>query len=817
MINKINLLKKIAKFERFTWHPEVDDFSKVNIVFGYNASGKTAISNVFRLFSKQIDNQSDLLFQELSDDSSSIAEITFNGTKIKYGKNIDKKDIYVFNSDFIADHVYDGTIANIKEFDSSVVTQEQLKNPKISQLENKIDKLEKDNKSKNTKKKLLDDNFIEMRDELSRELNDQISGTRFHSVNIPDMAITKKEDKVCIQLNGVFSDYKMSGKQEELKNDITKLKDLKFDTIKINLDSSKASIVKDISEISRKKVEKKLENLAAVKFKRFSLNEWFEDGLALLKDDSVQKNKICPLCNSNIKNDLDNIINDYDAYFSNEYITLIESLDSHMLTIGDDEDILKTNTVNLDTFKTYSSKYASEEKEAEPICVLDKQDILKSLTKLKKQLIQKKKDVSIKKIDTKFIEDFEKHITNYNNAVDKIEKKHKKLLDKLENRSYDPHSLIRDARDLCRDLLYIKFNSYNKGNQIDNYKQLVKDIEFNNKRISALSVEKREIVASLKNESRFINGYLKRLGVYNFTVDINKDKPEENIQIQYKTGHIKNKLRHSLSEGEKTALAFAYFISKIKYEILDNSQTEIRENIVVIDDPISSLDENRLYSTACLINEIFSDAKQLFILSHNIIFLKFIGNLIGYPRIEIIKNNKSEKISCRRDYFLSMAGQLTLLPYALSNYKTVYFQKLDDILKYHQGKVSYDDAKIYIPNHIRVTLETFLSFKFFLLKQGSGSDKFRSPGLDKIIKVLKSKTHLFRDYPKCKNVDKDTFLQKLEQIRRITNPQSHGTPQNIDEFNFISETELKGVASDTLDIICFIDKIHYDEIFNMST
>ncbi|RLC34554.1 MAG: hypothetical protein DRH33_09190, partial [Candidatus Nealsonbacteria bacterium] len=310
MINKIDLLNKIAKFERFTWHPKTDDFSKVNIVFGYNGSGKTAISNVFRLFSKQIDNQSDLLFQELSNDSSSIAEITFNGTKVKYGTNIDKKDIYVFNSDFIADHVYDGTIANIKEFDSSVVTQEQLKNPKISQLENKIDKLKKDNESKNKQKELLDDKFKEMRNELSKELNEKISGTRFHHVNIPDTAITKKEGEVRRQLNGVFSDYEISEKQEELKNDITKLKDFKFDTIKINLDSSKETILKDISETSRKKVGKKLDNLAAVNFKRFSLNEWFEDGLTLLKDDFVQNNKICPLCNSNIRNDLDNLIKD---------------------------------------------------------------------------------------------------------------------------------------------------------------------------------------------------------------------------------------------------------------------------------------------------------------------------------------------------------------------------------------------------------------------------------------------------------------------------------------------------------------------------
>jgi hypothetical protein len=154
------------------------------------------------------------------------------------------------------------------------------------------------------------------------------------------------------------------------------------------------------------------------------------------------------------------------------------------------------------------------------------------------------------------------------------------------------------------------------------------------------------------------------------------------------------------------------------------------------------------------------------------------------------------------------------LPYSLSNYQTVYFQKFDDLLKYKKGIVTYDDAKIYIPNHIRVILETFLSFKFFLLKKGSGPERYLSPGLDKLIKQLKNRKHLFKDYQKQNNVNENNFLQKLEQIKRITDPQSHGTPQNINEFNFISEAELKRLANDTLDVICFIDRIHYDEIIN---
>ena len=811
MINKIDKLTKIAKFENFTWDSKTDNFSKINIVFGYNGSGKTAISNVFRLFSKQSDIQSNELFKELSHDEDSIVEITLDGTKKKYGSAIDKKDIYVFNPDFITDHVYDGTSANLKEFDSSVVTQEQLKNPEIIKFEKEINDLGKENKSKNDKKELLENKFEEIKAKLSKELNDKISGTRFHTVKgIPDIIFEKKESIARNKLDNVFSDYEMSGKREELKSDIEKLRELQFEKMKINLDSSSKVILKDILETSREKIKEKIDGLRSVKLKRTSsLNDWFEGGLEVLKSDSVQKEKICPLCNSNISSSLDNLIKDYEVYFSSEYKILIESLNNYIETVENDKKMLNDDNENLGEFEKYISKYEDIKEETKPSFVLDKVTILSSLNMLKKYLIEKKKNISFKRINLKFFEEFKEEISNYNNIITKIEEKHRILLKELEGRNYDPDSLKKEARDLCKDLLSIQFNSYTEGNQIHNYNQLKEEIASNNEKISKIDREKREKISSLKNESKYINYYLKRLGICNFTVDINKDNMDENIVINYQSGCIKNKIKHSVSEGEKTALAFAYFISKIKYEIFDNSQADIKETIVIIDDPISSLDESRLYSTACLINNLFSDAKQLFILSHNLVFLKFIGNLVGYPREE---NHKKEKVCCRRDYFLSMFGKLTELPYGLSNYQTMYFQKFDDIIKYKKGVVGYDDAKIYIPNHIRVILETFLSFKFFLLNKGSSGEKYLSPGLDKLIKQLESKTHLFRDYPKHNHVNKDNFLQKLEQIRRITDPQSHGTPQNIDKFNFISENELSSIVEDTLDIICFIDKIHYDEI-----
>ena len=45
-----------------------------------------------------------------------------------------------------------------------------------------------------------------------------------------------------------------------------------------------------------------------------------------------------------------------------------------------------------------------------------------------------------------------------------------------------------------------------------------------------------------------------------------------------------------LSEGEKTAIAFVYFITKLK-----ENDNKITESIIVVDDPVSSFDSNHLF------------------------------------------------------------------------------------------------------------------------------------------------------------------------------------------------------------------------------
>lgn len=71
-----------------------------------------------------------------------------------------------------------------------------------------------------------------------------------------------------------------------------------------------------------------------------------------------------------------------------------------------------------------------------------------------------------------------------------------------------------------------------------------------------------------------------------------------------------------LSEGEKTAVTFCYFIASLQ---ADNRKKQ--DLIVVVDDPISSLDTRALNYMAALTKSELDGVGQLFVLTHNLPFM----------------------------------------------------------------------------------------------------------------------------------------------------------------------------------------------------
>ncbi|MGB3130445.1 MAG: AAA family ATPase, partial [Saprospiraceae bacterium] len=119
-----------------------------------------------------------------------------------------------------------------------------------------------------------------------------------------------------------------------------------------------------------------------------------------------------------------------------------------------------------------------------------------------------------------------------------------------------------------------------------------------------------------------INRLLESYGFLNF--EIVPTTEEGFYQIQREDGTI---AETTLSEGEITFITFLYFLQLAKGGI--SEETVNNERILVIDDPISSLDSNVLFIVSTLIKEIIKsikaetgNIKQLILLTHNVYFHK---------------------------------------------------------------------------------------------------------------------------------------------------------------------------------------------------
>jgi wobble nucleotide-excising tRNase len=153
-----------------------------------------------------------------------------------------------------------------------------------------------------------------------------------------------------------------------------------------------------------------------------------------------------------------------------------------------------------------------------------------------------------------------------------------------------------------------------------------------------------------------------------------------------------------LSEGEKTAITFLYFVVG-----LQDQDFNLTQGIVVIDDPISSLDSSSAYQAFSFLKNAVKDARQIFLLTHNFEFLKLLLNWISAVK-------KKEK-TCWMLHCTNTGG----------TQRETELKPLDKVLLENKNELTYlfkiltefeSDGTVSnaypIPNIARKVLETFL-------------------------------------------------------------------------------------------------------------
>jgi len=154
-----------------------------------------------------------------------------------------------------------------------------------------------------------------------------------------------------------------------------------------------------------------------------------------------------------------------------------------------------------------------------------------------------------------------------------------------------------------------------------------------------------------------------------------------------------------LSEGEKTAITFLYFVVGLQDQNFD-----LAEGIVVIDDPISSLDSSSVYQAFSFLKNAVKDARQIFLLTHNFEFLKLLLDWVWNPHIR--KTTTCWMLHCTSTGGTQRETDLKPLDKILLENKNE-FTYLFKILTEFESDGTVSNAYP-IPNIARKVLETFL-------------------------------------------------------------------------------------------------------------
>ena len=361
--------------------------------------------------------------------------------------------------------------------------------------------------------------------------------------------------------------------------------------------------------------------------KRLDIIDWVSRGKQLLQPDS----DVCPFCqrktiDQNFRNQLEaffdeNFVKDTErlSYLQRKYIELKDEGDAYFKEIIHLSESKLVDKLNVELFSTVTQLIRE--------ALMSNIDIM--LSKIKNPGLQ----VAFKDI-TEYVNHLQKIIDSTNQAI----KEHNLM---VENISSEKDALKNDVWNYLTSLAASEVVSIQKSIK---GKEIAKENHM--KDASALlhtynildnEIRKKESqVTSVLPTIQRINNALKKFGFTSFSI---QPSPKDNTKYQI-LREDGTWVENTLSEGETMFISFLYYMHLVRGSM---SQADVRTpRVLVIDDPISSLDSNVLFVVSTMIKQLLkevrestpgneSNIKQVFVLTHNVYFHKevsFISNRV---------------------------------------------------------------------------------------------------------------------------------------------------------------------------------------------
>jgi len=802
-------IKKINNFTSFCGLDSVSfdkDFKDYNVIFANNGAGKTSVTRAFELLIKK--NTHISKYQTINAQISPSIDFQLNSSSVVINDSSILASfpfkIEIYNSDFLQHNAPLNSEFGLKKLDDETIV---LEGSAIGEETKELEKLNsKIEKCKTRQIEIGNLNDIDNIDEESKikqlqdEINKAIKGIEqirktttstaiqvklddfvIKSTNLYDISEYSYDEKKLVNVERQFNELNIAIKQFDLLEDIY-ISELYQVNNKVEIDSIfEFDIKKEAGEVGRKVKEHIIE--VGEKF--------IKDGRKLIKDTS------CPFCIQPIDN---GILNEYANYFNeavDKFDNLSQNIENNLrdeIKIWEDsKDIILSS---FEKFKPFIKNFEENKTNIDKFI----NDIIKQIKQFKK-LVTSKKGIEQKK--------------QYNTLFDAINKNYqsiesiiKQTSDILENKKQQ----VSNLQKIKLELKNIKIQKAKKDSfnyQKSKYKNEQKIVNLKKEffELDALMKHINKDIQELQNKRRpdikIINSYLNALNLSKYSV--NKD-----YQITMNTSLIiqNDNLRIVLSEGEKTTIAFAYFLARLK---LFYNKSSLKNLLIVIDDPISSLDENRVYNTSYLVAKInqeiageillqTDDKAQIFVFTHSHIFMTNIIRILGKHASYFQLSRKNDSLE-----FISkdkVAGY----------FDTFYLLLFKEILIFAENTTLIEDFNIAINNgnKIRILLESFMKTNFiseFIKIDYKSQSSFDSKTIQNIVKRILDSNNahqfsnsFFKDMDCLINDNKELEL-KLDRVVKGLHMDSHGSITDFYSQYKLSVFEVQKFAKIAINIM----------------
>jgi wobble nucleotide-excising tRNase len=563
----------------------LNDLKKINFIYGANGTGKTTISNF------------------IADKINT--EYLYCNIKWEQGE---KLNTLVYNKKFRENNFGNGKIEGVFTLGEATKDDINLIEEKQEKLKNLKDEGTKKNntleKQKELKLKAVD-NFKEsvwlnVYKKYEKEFKEAFQGS-MQKESFKNKLLSEFDTNTSLLQN--IDNLKEKAKTifGETPESIQLIKSIEFDKI----------IFIENEVIWTEKIIGKLDVDISGLIQKLNINDWVNQGRLYLQDD------ICPFCqNETITESFKKQLEDY---FDESFTTSIKKIEE----FSDKYNRLTSNIINeltqieakldIDKFSSYLKTLVSQIN-SNKILLIEK---IKEPSRSIRLTSTKEQCDSIEKL----IDNANVEIKNHNDIVVNFKTERSLLVQSIWK------YIIEEEKT--------NINSYkSKIKGLDNgISNLTKDVDDKRNSYLNLNNEIKELtknVTSIQPTVDEINKTLHYYGFDNFEI-VPSVIDENHYQIKRENGKL---AESTLSEGEITFITFLYFLQLAKGST--DKETITDERILVIDDPISSLDSNILFVVSTLIKDIIKNIKnnignikQLLLLTHNVYFHKEVSFIDG--------------------------------------------------------------------------------------------------------------------------------------------------------------------------------------------